>query len=157
MLVWVSKKSKGIEVKLAKISEVGKVTMGGAFVEKVRLLEWMETDAAGHQHYTSVFRWVEECESALYRKLGLPSTLFGQIPRVKVEMEYKRRIFFGEEIVTRLQVQRVGTTSMELGFTARVGGELAAEGSYIIVHAPVFGEGSQPWPDEWRRAFTSNE
>ena len=73
--------------------------MAGASVEIKRFLEWAETDAAGHQHYSSAFRWVEECEAALYRSVGLPSTLFGQIPRVKVTMEYKRRIFFGEEIL----------------------------------------------------------
>ena len=128
--------------------------MDGASVEIVRLLEWAETDAAGHQHYTSAFRWVEECESALYRKLNLPTTLFGQIPRVKVTMEYKRRIFFGEEITTRLRVVRVGTSSMELGFTAHVDSVLAAEGNYIIVHSPGVGEGSKPWPDKWRNAFS---
>ena len=131
--------------------------MDGAQVEIVRRLEWVETDAAGHQHYAAAFRWVEECESALYRKLNLPTTLFGQIPRVKVTMEYKRRIFFGEVITTRLQVKRIGTSSMELGFTAHVESELAAAGNYIIVHAPVIGEGSQPWPSEWRKAFTTNE
>jgi acyl-CoA thioester hydrolase len=131
--------------------------MAGAFVEKIRFLEWMETDAAGHQHYTSAFRWVEECESALYRKLGLPSSLFGQIPRVKVQMEYKRRIFFGEEVVTRLEVARVGTSSMELNFTAHVAGELAAHGTYIIVHSPNAEQGSQPWPQEWRTAFLASD
>ena len=129
--------------------------MDGAFVEIVRSLEWAETDAAGHQHYTSAFRWVEECESALYRKLNLPTTLFGKIPRVKVTMEYKRRIFFGEEITTRLQVVRVGKSSMELGFSAHVDSELAAQGTYIIVHSPVVGEGSQPWPEKWRSSFSS--
>ena len=68
--------------------------INGASVELTHFLEWDETDAAGHQHYASIFGWVEACESALYRKLGLPSTLFGQIPRVKVEMQYRRRIFF---------------------------------------------------------------
>lgn len=127
--------------------------MANVFVEKIRLLEWMETDAAGHQHYTSAFRWVEECESALYRKLGLPNALFGQIPRVKVQMEYKRRIFFGEEILTRLEVLRVGNSSLEFGFTAHVDGELAAVGNYVIVHSPVIGKGAQPWPDAWRALF----
>ena len=103
--------------------------MANAYVEVKRILEWMETDAAGHQHYTSAFRWVEECESALYRKLELPTSLFGQIPRVKVQMEYKRRIFFGEEILTRLEVIRVGNSSLEFAFTAHVGGELAAVGN----------------------------
>jgi acyl-CoA thioester hydrolase len=127
--------------------------MAAVFVEKIRLLEWMETDAAGHQHYTSAFRWVEECESALYRKLDLPSTLFGQIPRVKVQMEYKRRIFFGEEILTRLEVLRVGNSSLEFGFTAHVAGELEAVGNYVIVHSPEIGKGAQRWPDAWRSAF----
>ena len=127
--------------------------MAAVFVERVRLLEWMETDAAGHQHYTSAFRWVEECESALYRKLDLPTSLFGKIPRVKVQMEYKRRIFFGEEILTRLEVIRVGNSSLELGFTAHVAGELAAVGHYVIVHAPEIGKGAKRWPDAWRAAF----
>jgi acyl-CoA thioester hydrolase len=153
MLVWSSNKSKHIIEKLMKF--IKETRMDGAFVEIVRLLEWAETDAAGHQHYTSAFRWVEECESALYRKLNLPTTLFGQIPRVKVTMEYKRRIFFGQEITTRLQVVRIGTSSMELIFCAYVDSELAAEGTYIIVHSPVVGEGSQPWPEQWRSSFSS--
>ena len=130
--------------------------MAGAAVEIKRYLEWAETDAAGHQHYTSLFRWVEECESALYRSLNLPTSLFGQIPRVKVLMEYKRRIFFGEEINTRLEVFRVGNSSMELHFTGTVNGEIAAVGEYVIVHSPVIGEGSKPWPAEWRRAFLAD-
>ncbi|MEY4959739.1 MAG: hypothetical protein RL271_1113, partial [Actinomycetota bacterium] len=48
----------------------------GASVEIIRFLEWDETDAAGHHHYASVFRWVEELEAKLYRDLGLPVTLF---------------------------------------------------------------------------------
>ena len=130
-----------------------RLTMSGAFVEMFRYLEWQETDAAGHQHYTSAFRWVEECESALYRKLELPTELFGQIPRVKVLMEYKRRIYFGDEIRARLQVVRVGNSSLEMNFTAHVKEELAAVGTYIIVHSPVIAEGSKPWPDAWRSAF----
>ena len=51
--------------------------MAGASVEIKRFLEWAETDAAGHQHYSCAFRWVEECEAALYRSVGLPSSLFG--------------------------------------------------------------------------------
>ena len=98
--------------------------MAGAKVEIIRYLEWAETDAAGHQHYTSAFRWVEECEAALYRSVGLPSTLFGQIPRVKVQMEYKRRIFFGEQIKTNLEVTRIGNSSAEFAFTAACAGVL---------------------------------
>jgi acyl-CoA thioesterase FadM len=130
--------------------------INGASVEITHFLEWDETDAAGHQHYASIFGWVEACESALYRKLGLPSTLFGQIPRVKVEMQYRRRIFFGEEIRSTLKVVRVGNSSMEFAFQAFVGNEIAAEGSYIIVHSPSKEAGSQPWPPEWKSKFLGN-
>ncbi|CAB4713099.1 MAG: hypothetical protein F2680_04385 [Actinobacteria bacterium] len=68
-------------------------------------------------------------------------------------MEYKRRIFFGEEILTRLEVVRVGNSSLEFGFTAHVAGELAAVGSYVIVHSPDVDKGAQRWPDNWRAAF----
>jgi len=129
--------------------------MAGASIEIKRFLEWAETDAAGHQHYSSAFRWVEECEAALYRSVGLPSTLFGQIPRVKVTMEYKRRIFFGEEITTKLEVSRLGNSSAEFAFTAHVNGELAAIGNYIIVRSPNKEAGAQRWPDAWRvKLFT---
>jgi acyl-CoA thioester hydrolase len=116
--------------------------MAGASVEIKRFLEWAETDAAGHQHYSSAFRWVEECEAALYRS-------------VKVAMEYKRRIFFGEEIRTRLEVIRIGNSSLELAFTADVDGEIAAIGNYVIVHSPNKEAGAQRWPDAWRaKLFT---
>ena len=129
--------------------------MAGAKVELLRYLEWAETDAAGHQHYTSAFRWVEECEAALYRSVGLPSTLFGQIPRVKVQMEYMRRIFFGEQIKTNLEVVRIGNSSAEFSFTASVNGEMAAVGNYIIVYSPSKADGAKRWPDDWRaKLFT---
>ena len=129
--------------------------MAGASIEITRFLEWAETDAAGHQHYTSAFRWVEECEAALYRSVGLPSTLFGQIPRVSVQMEYKRRIYFGEEIKTRLEVTWLGNSSAELAFTAHVKDEIAAIGKYVIVHSVNKETGAQRWPDDWRvKLFT---
>ena len=129
--------------------------MAGAKVELIRYLEWAETDAAGHQHYTSAFRWVEECEAALYRSVGLPSTLFGQIPRVKVQMEYMRRIFFGEQIKTNLEVVRIGNSSAEFSFTASVNGEMAAVGNYIIVYSPSKADVAKRWPDDWRaKLFT---
>ena len=70
-------------------------------------------------------------------------------------MEYKRRIFFGEQIKTNLEVIKIGNSSAEFAFTASVNGEIAATGSYIIVYSPSKEVGSQKWPDEWRsRLFT---
>jgi acyl-CoA thioesterase FadM len=70
-------------------------------------------------------------------------------------MEYKRRIFFGEQIRTNLEVVKIGNSSAEFAFTASVNGEIAAIGTYIIVYSPCKELGSQRWPDDWRsRLFT---
>ena len=40
---------------------------GGASIEVRRRVAWNETDAAGHNHFTAVFRWIEEAEHSLMR------------------------------------------------------------------------------------------
>ena len=54
-----------------------------------RPVEFHETDMAGIMHFANFFRWMEVCETAFYRSLGLPLISFvpGQVvgwPRVNV-------------------------------------------------------------------------
>ena len=119
-----------------------------AAISITRTLQWVETDASTHQHYSSGFRWAEEAEHALWRKLGYGIEIVGAIPRVAVNMEYLRRIYYGEEILTELRVKSVGRSSCTFEFTASVGGELAMRGTHTCVYAP--GKTSQPWPEEIR-------
>jgi acyl-CoA thioester hydrolase len=119
----------------------------------------MDTDAAGHHHNTAVNRWVESAEAALMRERGVAG-YFGAAPRVRHEVDFEARLWFGQEITAEVVVERVGTSSMTL--TYEVWGEgfegrprvRAAVGRYVTVHVPAGADRAEPWPDEWVTILT---
>jgi acyl-CoA thioester hydrolase len=117
-----------------------------------RRVEWHDTDAAGHQHYSAVLRWVEAAEAELLRQRNL-AWLFGRTPRVRHEVDYRARLLFGEPVRTRLWVERIGRTSLHYGFEVTGPTGTAAEGTVVIVHAALDSPGATPWPDEVRTAL----
>jgi acyl-CoA thioester hydrolase len=134
-------------------------------------VEWMDTDAAGVHHNTAITRFAESAEAELMRRLGIDG-YFESAPRVRFEVSYEAPLRFGQEVSTVLRVERVGTSSLTLGF--EVWGEergdrprrRAATGKYVTVHVPggVAGrdgqphEGEQtrsaPWPAAWLSALS---
>jgi acyl-CoA thioester hydrolase len=122
-------------------------------------VEWMDTDAAGHHHNTSVTRWVESAEAELMRERRVPG-YFGTAPRVRHEVNYESRLWFGQEVTATVVVEQIGTSSMT--FAYEVWGEAfegrprvrAAVGRYVTVHVPAGAEQSQPWPASWVAALT---
>ena len=56
-----------------------------------RRIEWMDTDAAGIYHYTTVFRLAEAAEAAMHTGLGIADRTFGATPRVSVAMDSSAR------------------------------------------------------------------
>lgn len=122
----------------------------GARVTMRRRLAWAETDAAGHNHFSVAVRWLEEAEHLLWRSLGL-SAMVPHVPRVHVEVDYHRRIWFEEEVDVTVGVITVGRSSLELGFEVRAAdGALAQSGRHTVVHVPDASGGAQPWPDATR-------
>ncbi len=125
-------------------------------------IEWIDTDAAGIYHNSTVVRLVEAVEAALARERGLEG-YFPVAPRVRYEADFEAPLFFGQEVTTTLTVTEVGTASMTFGF--EVWGEafegsprvLAARGRYVTVHLDRSGPGrarSAPWPTEWVERLT---
>jgi acyl-CoA thioester hydrolase len=118
----------------------------------------MDTDAAGHHHNTAVVRWVESAEAVLMRERGLAG-YFGTAPRVRHEVDYESRLWFGQEVWATVVLERIGASSMS--FTYEVwGGEFegrpaarAARGSFVTVHVPEGSDAATPWPQEWRDAL----
>jgi acyl-CoA thioester hydrolase len=114
----------------------------------------MDTDAAGHHHNTAINRWVESAEAVLMREHGLVG-YFGTAPRVRHEVDYEARLWFGQEVTATVVLERVGTTSMTFGF--EVWGEAfegrdrcrAAVGRFTTVHVPAGATGARPWPAKW--------
>jgi acyl-CoA thioester hydrolase len=128
----------------------------GAAIVWRRRLQWAETDASGHQHFTAVFRWLEEAEHELWRCLGVPAGLVDRLPRVKVEMDYSARLFVGDEVVVQVQVAQVGRASCEFAVTVDTAdGTRAATGRVVVVHTSGTTAGSAPWPDDVRVALTT--
>ncbi|HWG24382.1 acyl-CoA thioesterase [Actinospica sp.] len=123
-------------------------------------VEWMDTDAAGHHHHTSITRFVEAAEATMMRERGV-SGYFGASPRVKYEVEFSSRLWFGQEVTTTLVLERIGTSSFTFRF--EVWGEQheehprapAAHGRFVAVYVPRGGDRSEPWPEDWRRRLSS--
>lgn len=86
----------------------------GARVTAHRRLAWNETNAAGHNHFSAAVRWLEETEHTVYRALGLGLEFIDRIPRVSLRLDYRRRLYFAEELRIELGVVRVGTSSCTL-------------------------------------------
>lgn len=76
----------------------------------------------------------------------------------RVEMDFKSSAGLGDTLVTRLEVERFGNTSMTVGFTtSRLGdGKVVTEGREVLVF--VDPENFQPVsvPDEIRKSFVGN-
>ncbi|SFC57135.1 acyl-CoA thioester hydrolase [Nocardioides terrae] len=129
-------------------------------------VEWIDTDAAGIYHNSTVMRFVEAAEASLMRERGLDG-YFPVAPRVRFEVDFEAPLFFGQDVTTVVELARLGTSSMRFEF--EVWGEehdgrprgRAARGAYVTVHIGTNhagaghrdGAGSVPWPVEWVAAL----
>ncbi|MFC0434294.1 thioesterase family protein [Kutzneria buriramensis] len=112
-----------------------------------RAVEWYDTDAAGHQHHSVILRWAEAAEAELCRRHGV-AWLFGRTPRVRHEVDYRSRLWFGELCKIRFWVESFGRTSLTFAFEVHGEHGLAATGSVVVVHAEPDQESASPWPPE---------
>lgn len=128
--------------------------MTAAAITIERIVDWQDTDAAGHYHHSTVIRWVEAAESALYEQLGCLS-LFGVIPRIKYDVEYRDRLWHNDHVRIELSVARIGTSSLTYNFRVDRGEKIAASGTLTVVHTDGAKGGSVPWPEHIRTGFES--
>ena len=127
-----------------------------------RTVEWVDTDAAGHQHNSAVLRFVEACEAQLFRDLDLPE-YFPSAPRVRHEFNYRAKLYFGQRVTTTVVVDKIGRTSMTFSF--EVWGEefdgepraLAAYGSFVTAHVARGAGAASPWPAELTAKLTARQ
>ena len=123
-----------------------------------RRVAWNETDAAGHNHFSAAFRWLEETEHELLHLLEFPAELIDRIPRVHIEIDYSARLYFGEEIEVTVSVARVGKTSCTFDMhVTHDGGQTAAKASYVVVNASSTTAGAAPWSAETRALLESTQ
>ncbi|WP_376778562.1 acyl-CoA thioesterase [Kitasatospora kifunensis] len=125
---------------------------GPASVLVERRVEWSDTDAAGHYHFSAIQRWAEAAEAVLLRRLGL-SELFGSIPRVHFEADYRERLWFGDAVRIEFRVAKVGNSSLHYAFDVHGPHGLAATGRMAVVHSAAHAKGTVPWPPQVRTAL----
>jgi acyl-CoA thioester hydrolase len=122
---------------------------------------FVDVDSSQRIHFTAMLRYFEVAEHALMRALGLPYATVLQeyrFPRVHLDCDFHAAIVYDDELDVEASVDRVGTSSWTVRFTARKvpDGTLAAEGHMTIVAMDPETERATPLPDELRQALTAD-
>ena len=118
-----------------------------------RRIEWMDTDAAGIYHWTTVFRLAAAAEAALHTALGIADFTFGATPRVAVQASFARPLRFNDPVEVELAVAAVGRSSVRytLVITGPQGPAMTGEVTAALIDAGS--KRAVPWPDDIRSAL----
>jgi len=116
-----------------------------------RRLEWMDTDAAGIWHHSTVIRWAEDAEAELHRQLGIVSRTFGATPRVNIDFNFGAPVRFDDEVDVTLSVVSLGETSVTYQVSVERDGETLAAGKMVAVLIDATSGAKKPWPEDMRR------
>ena len=115
-----------------------------------RRIEWMDTDAAGIYHWTTVFRLAEAAEAALHTALGIADFTFGATPRVAVGATFSRPLRFNDPVDVELAVAAIGRTSVRYALRVTSDEGPAAEGTVTSCLVDRATGRTTPWPGEVR-------
>ena len=126
----------------------------GASVTLARRVQWIDTDAAGIWHYSTVIRWAEEAETELHRDLGIMDQTFGVTPRVRVEFDFHAAVRFDDPVAVSIEVARVGTSSIEYRVAVHKDGEPVATGRVVTVLIDPQSGRARDLPDGLRAALS---
>lgn len=109
-----------------------------------RRVQFVETDAAGMAHFTTLFRYMEEAEHAFYRSLGSSAHRWTAdrlegMPRVSVSCDFHSPLLYAEEVEIRLTVREKTAKAIryEVAFFKKAGEDRleVARGSMKVVNA----------------------
>lgn len=129
---------------------------------------FVDVDSSMRIHFTAMFRYMELAEHELMRAVGLPyatSLRDLAMPRVHLSCDFIGAIEFDDQLDVEARVEKVGTTSWTVGFTARkvrgpaerpIEGEppVVARGRMVIVTMDPATQRATPLPDVLRRALS---
>ena len=119
-----------------------------------------ETDMLGHINNVAVVAWLEEGRSYMVREaLGA----LAQLPPfllVRLEIDYRAQLYFGEEVQIWSGVERLGNSSVVIRQRINQRGTLCAEGRSVLVNfdheaqrasalTPALRAGLQRFLDGW--------
>jgi YbgC/YbaW family acyl-CoA thioester hydrolase len=115
-----------------------------------RRIEWPDTDASGYHHNTAAFRFIEIAETALLERLGFLDKVYGRLPRVHIEADFKRLLRFRDLVDIRLSVAAVGGSSVTYEFEMVNNGESVVRGRTVAVLVSKRSGRPARWPSRYR-------
>jgi len=118
-----------------------------------RRIEFSDVDSSGRYHYGTVIRLLEAAEVELLAELGLLDSIYTSMPRARLEVDYLSTLYFMDEVDVKVEVERLGRTSVTFGFVVEREGEICARGRLVTVFVDTEGSPA-PWPDQARESFT---
>jgi acyl-CoA thioester hydrolase len=122
-------------------------------------IRFVDTDASGRIHYTSLFRHFEAAEFEFLRSIGCSYSSFGReeggFPRIHVECDYLSALRCDDLISTVVTVDRVGSTSFTLAFATSVEGRAAAKGKIAVVCMDLNTQRPKPLPERLAKGLGS--
>lgn len=95
---------------------------------------WENTDGAGYIHNSVVFRYFDIGEVEWFRVLGIPWHKFPDLgfPRIHVEADFKKPLFFDDECVLETSVNQVKRGRIELRHRIFKQDEVAVIGKVVF-------------------------
>jgi acyl-CoA thioesterase FadM len=115
-----------------------------------RRVDWVDTDAAGIYHHSTVWRLVEAAEATLHDRLGFRHETFGRTPRARIGAEFRRALYFYDVVDVWLGVRAVGRTSVTYAFELRIDNQVAVGGEVVTVLLDRPRGQLVAWPEPWR-------
>ena len=96
-----------------------------------RRIEWSDTDASGRWHNTAGYRLIEVAETSLLDRLGILDEVYGHLPRVRIDANFKCALEFRDLVDASIAVTAVGTSSVTYEFELRRGDEVCMEATVV--------------------------
>ena len=110
-----------------------------------RIVQFAETDLAGIVHFSTMFRYMEEAEHAMWRSLGLTIAERGGPfgwPRLSTAMEFRNPLRFEDEVEVVVRIAALKTRTIDYEFVLRCGATLVAMGGITCICARTQPDGS---------------
>jgi YbgC/YbaW family acyl-CoA thioester hydrolase len=110
-----------------------------------RIVQFAETDLAGIVHFSTLFRYMEEAEHAMWRSVGLTIAERGGTlgwPRLGAAMEFRNPLRFEDEVEVVVRVAHLKRRTIDYEFVLRTGATLVAMGTISCICTRKQADGS---------------
>jgi len=101
-----------------------------------RRVQFAETDLAGIVHFSTMYRYIEEAEHALWRGAGLSVVQRGSDlgwPRLNAALEFRNPLRFEDEFEVWVRIAELQTRTIEYEFTLVRGKSVIAVGTMTSI------------------------